>query len=398
MSLSSGSFTPSNSTNDASLWALPTNVSPYYDQCNGQCIWWHEEPLDLYTYDKLWNEIYYSFIHTPHLLNVMLKENPNLPSMPLMCDQIFHTGNFWLLANSEKSNIKKNILKKYKFYDWYFFYHGLAALDWFRDYKYLKLPESRITKTFISLNHLLTKKRSYRLSLLSHLHSEQLIKYGYVSAPLLDKKIVQNELFDKNSWLSNKIKRHLYENLLPNAKPIILDAQKNYLDSSATIIDQKYSLGSLWHIVTETIFYEERLHLTEKIFKPIVVKRPFILIGAVGNLKYLRSYGFKTFDQWIDESYDEENDPDLRLLKIINEIKKLCALSNYELEKMHYEMQSVLEFNFNHFFNDFKIRVIDELVDNFKKALFLYNMDKSYRFRLPDHNINYDEIKKKLQS
>ena len=48
------------------------------------------------------------------------------------------------------------------------------------------------------------------------------------------------------------------------------------------------SLG-LFHIVTETIFYDNKLHFTEKVFKPIVARRPFFLVGAPGNLAYLKS-------------------------------------------------------------------------------------------------------------
>jgi hypothetical protein len=152
----------------------------------------------------------------------------------------------------------------------------------------------------------------------------------------------------------------------------------------------------MWHIVTETVYYENRLHLTEKIFKPIVMKRPFILVGAVGNLEYLRSYGFKTFNRWIDESYDLEPDPDIRLRKIVNEVKKLCALPDYEISQMFKEMQSVLEFNREHFYNDFKTIVLDELIENFKRAVMMYNKDLSERFKIPVQVLDFDQIRKIL--
>mgnify|MGYP003342655425 CR=1 FL=1 len=39
-------------------------------------------------------------------------------------------------------------------------------------------------------------------------------------------------------------------------------------------------VDALWNIVTETVFYYDKLHLTEKIFKPIVHRRPFLLVAA----------------------------------------------------------------------------------------------------------------------
>jgi hypothetical protein len=104
-----------------------------------------------------------------------------------------------------------------------------------------------------------------------------------------------------------------------------------------------------------------------------VSKRPFILVGAVGNLAYLKSYGFKTFDRWIDESYDLEEDNFLRIEKITNEIEKLCNLPKQELEQMYNEMQEILEFNHTHFYGEFKKIIVHELVDNFEKILVQFN-------------------------
>jgi hypothetical protein len=189
------------------------------------------------------------------------------------------------------------------------------------------------------------------------------------------------------------MKKHIYYNLLPTANSMILDNCNDYNNASADIIDEEYSLGSLWHLVTETVYYEEKLHLTEKIFKPIVSKRPFILVSSFGNLKYFRDYGFKTFDRWIDESYDSEPDPDKRLHMIVNELVKLCNLSKNELNDMYKEMQEVLEYNYNHFYGDFKKIIVDELIDNFKKCIFLYNRDLSERYQLPAYALNYEHIK-----
>jgi hypothetical protein len=124
-------------------------------------------------------------------------------------------------------------------------------------------------------------------------------------------------------------------------------------------------MESFLHVVTETCFWDKKFHLTEKIFKPIVAKQPFLLIGCAQNLKYLRSYGFKTFDKWWDESYDEIEDPIERLNAVVAVIKKICSYENRYLESMLYEMQEVLEFNFNLFYNKSFIEAAwNELKDN----------------------------------
>jgi hypothetical protein len=154
----------------------------------------------------------------------------------------------------------------------------------------------------------------------------------------------------------------------------------------------------LFHVVTETIFYDEKLHLTEKIFKPIVARRPFFLVGAPGNLAYLKSYGFKTFDHWVDESYDSETEPDQRLVKIVNELDKLCKLSESELMQMYEEMQEILEYNFNWFYTGFREQITNELVDNFDLLIKKYNAGKDTSFKnyINVSNIDFDAVKKLL--
>jgi hypothetical protein len=46
--------------------------------------------------------------------------------------------------------------------------------------------------------------------------------------------------------------------------------------------------------VAETVF-DTRIHLTEKTLRPIACGHPFILAAGPGSLKYLQTYGFRTF-------------------------------------------------------------------------------------------------------
>ena len=110
--------------------------------------------------------------------------------------------------------------------------------------------------------------------------------------------------------------------------------------------------------------------LFRSIFKPIVSKMPFILVGPAHNLKYLREYGFKTFDDWIDESYDDVEDPILRMKAVVESLNKLCSHSEQELYDMLQEMTPVLEHNYNRFYsNEFLDYCWSELLDNIRSAI-----------------------------
>lgn len=369
----------------------------YSQDFNGNCIFWYEEPLNSHDLEDLTNR---SILLDHSKSECREWYNCEIPSH----GPIMYNVNIQLFANSEISPLKKQWIKNNPpTLDWYFFFHGFAALDWFRDFEYVQnICDYSISKVFICLNHIINNNRSYRLMLLSLLKKHNLLNSGIVSAPLLTQDLIKKEVFDPLTKLSKDNKHHIVQNLYREAIPITLkenihglvDQKINYRNASAEIPDFYYK--AFWNIVTETNFYEEKLHLTEKIFKPIVIKRPFILVSSPGNLQYLKSYGFKTFDRWIDESYDNEIDHDKRLHMIAEQIKKLCHLTPDELNGMHKEMQDILEYNHQHFFNDFKKIIVNELVDNFEACTKIYNLSLSERFRLPTELVNFNQVKQIL--
>ena len=289
----------------------------------------------------------------------------------LICPEFFVPSiAFNILANSEKSEIKQQFLKSNNYYDWYYFYHGFAALDWYKDFQYVN-PSSfnRFDKVFICYNHLISNLRSYRLHLVSNLINQDLVKHGLVSLSLEDKFGSWRETINNpNTCLDPRAFTGINKALFNVNKPLIIDTDSPNGSMSASI-NFNDSTRALFHVVTETIYFDPKLHLTEKVFKPIVSKRPFFLVAAPGNLAYLKSYGFKTFDRWVDESYDEETDHYMRIEKITAELARLCELDHNSLKQIHLEMQEVLEYNFNHFYTTFKDKIVDELVDNFEHVL-----------------------------
>jgi hypothetical protein len=146
----------------------------------------------------------------------------------------------------------------------------------------------------------------------------------------------------------------------------------------------EFNSDAFWHIVTETVFYYNKLHLTEKIFKPIVSKQPFMLLAAPGNLAYLKSYGFKTFDSIIDESYDSIQDNDLRTEAVVRQLHWYCNLTPDEKTDIIQQLEPIIDYNFHHFYGEFRHIITRELLDN-TKALF-----QSIGYN--DSHINYTNI------
>ena len=85
---------------------------------------------------------------------------------------------------------------------------------------------------------------------------------------------------------------------------------------------------SYLNIVSESVFDKpDTLDISEKTWKPIGMKMPFIIIGQPFILKKLREYGYKTFP-W-DESYDEIVDPDKRMESIIDLVVTLNSRKDF---------------------------------------------------------------------
>jgi hypothetical protein len=104
--------------------------------------------------------------------------------------------------------------------------------------------------------------------------------------------------------------------------------------------------NSYVHIVTETQFEKSvSPFMSEKTWRPILNLQPFIYLGNPFSLNTLRMMGFKTFEPFIDESYDKESDPVKRFALVENEIKKLNSLSLDEIHKWYVSISDILIHN-----------------------------------------------------
>ena len=110
-----------------------------------------------------------------------------------------------------------------------------------------------------------------------------------------------------------------------------------------------FQRNSVINIVSETLFSsKERPHfITEKTFRAISMGQPFIMLAQPNTLKLLQKYGFKTFSEFWDESYDNEEDDDLRFKMICELISNLNKKSIEELSKLYKEIIPILEHNYN---------------------------------------------------
>lgn len=130
--------------------------------------------------------------------------------------------------------------------------------------------------------------------------------------------------------------------------PLVLDGETdiNQMCADKGYLTRKYYQNSLISIVTETNFTENEVTLTEKSFKPIKEKHPFMSIGVPGTLKALRSMGFKTFSDFWDESYDDIKHPMERIKHIANIQQEIGNWSAEQILDFRRRVKPILEYNF----------------------------------------------------
>ena len=293
------------------------------------------------------------------------------------------------LVTSEKSTLVAKYCKEFNANQLYYFFHGFAALDWYRGYyalNYNKPVVKNYQHDYVSYNRIIGNDRSYRIYWISKLVELGLLPKGQISFNVTDNLFNdwRDEVSDPETKLSEHARQHA-ERHLTDVDKLVIDCAE--LPGSASA-DIPREVDALWNVVTETVFYYDKLHLTEKIFKPIVSKQPFMLLAAPGNLAYLRSYGFKTFDGIIDESYDNILDNDARVDAVAEQLQWYCNLSPEEKQRVIERLAPIVEYNFHHFYGKFRHIITRELLDNTK------NLFKEIGY--DDKTVAYDIIYKVL--
>lgn len=100
-------------------------------------------------------------------------------------------------------------------------------------------------------------------------------------------------------------------------------------------------------VVAETYTNGLTFFITEKTIRPIYALTPFIIFGPQGYLTTLKSnYGFKTFDQYWNESYDNYQNYE-RIQQIYKVIDYINNKSDLELVSMYDDMLDTLTYNYN---------------------------------------------------
>ena len=200
-----------------------------------------------------------------------------------------------------------------------------GGVSWFWFYMYNKHKDSKFnfdhSKKIYDFLYLNKQPRAHRMKLYNKLH---------------ENGILENSLH--TNWPHRKLPPE-YE--LPWAQ----DYPQYGMDQD--LYEKPYN-DTACSIVSETNDNHNEIFMTEKIWKPIIAQQLFIVHGNPLYLQRLKEMGFRTFNNYFEEAYDLDMDPDVR----INTIVDVCdRLRDAPWQDIYLQSQALRKHNHDKFFH-----------------------------------------------
>lgn len=206
--------------------------------------------------------------------------------------------------------------------------------------------------------------RAHRLAAVAELMKRGLKSKTYLSF-VMDKKAANT--YDGVEILLPKtldVTKHFIKQLLPSL-PLNLSLVDDGFNMHQLLeMDLMLFRNSLFSLVSETLYssnvdykndpmandlihcFECTFH-TEKTWKVIRAKHPFVMLSTPQSLKGLRDLGYKTFHPYINETYDEIYDDQERFYAVMDEVERLANMSEDETRTWLENVQPIAQYNFD---------------------------------------------------
>lgn len=200
----------------------------------------------------------------------------------------------------------------------------------------------------------------WRSTVTSYLYREQMLGNSYWSYGNVD---IGDQFQDNPIQLAAFSGLQDYMQDFLNNGPYRCDTMNHEQHNSHWMFVPEHYADSYCHLVLETFFDADgsnRCFISEKVFKPIRHGQPFVVFGTPYTLKTLRQLGYRTFDNHIDNSYDEIEDNTERFKRVVSSVKQIKQLN---LHQWYCGMLDDLEYNRTRFISsEDKLKKLQALI------------------------------------
>lgn len=161
-------------------------------------------------------------------------------------------------------------------------------------------------------------------------------------------KAINRTLFGSGQFGKNLLSEALNN---PITEPITLPESSVAKNVARWSVDDHLLKNTWLSLTTEAYdasgkfnFENSLIFPTEKIFRDIYLKRPFMVVGPRGFLTEMRRIGYLTFNHFWDETYDLKPALADRLDGVMNNLCRISAVKK-RIVKDHVLMDTILEYN-----------------------------------------------------
>jgi hypothetical protein len=270
------------------------------------------------------------------------------------------SGDFFVSENS-KSNIKTFFVPGWNHYYW-----EEAKTGGFKyDIPDTFIDQRTFNNTFLSFNRI---HKPHRMYFLLRLREMNMLDNNLISCAktmdgetfeehiewIIADKEKHDEIYDKYN-LVNIEKLRTEANKFMNDLPLVLDVDE-FQENGCFYDDTLWSSASFYQnsfmsVLTESSPVGPGCYVSEVVFKAIVFMHPFMIIGQPRTLEVLRHWGFDTFDDVFDNSYDLEEDMFKRIEMVIEQMEIINQLTPEELAEKTLELRDRLVYNKKRYFS-----------------------------------------------
>ena len=183
-------------------------------------------------------------------------------------------------------------------------------------------------------DHTVAKRNPHKIAAFNCLnrmnrHARELFMLRLIEQDLHQGNLVSHNCLAYHAWTEHGVPAAVVDKAAA-VLPLVVD-DADFGNNKAMHINSDIYLRSWATVVTETHAFDEphNLFISEKIWKPMFALSPFLVWAQQGTLAQLRRWGYETWPDLWDESYDHMDDlarldavlNNLQLLKVVRDRK-----------------------------------------------------------------------------
>ena len=180
----------------------------------------------------------------------------------------------------------------------------------------------KITKLFTSLNN---RAHDFRKMFIDQMYNFDLFNHGYISWNDIDAETGYSFKY----WKPERM--------------LLSDRTNAYTQDFFKLPTTEFK-DSLFSLIAESTM--DAIFTTEKTYIAILHRRPFLIFGAPNANLYMKTLGFKLFENIIDYSFDTIDDDTERCKQYMQQVKNLTTCNLNELKN---EVIPIVNYNFDNF-------------------------------------------------